>query len=283
MSSTIRYSEIFASMQGEGEFTGRACVWIRFFACNRQCLGFGQKDPCDPSTWVNPYESVKAENYTRLEDLPIFPVGCDSYYSWNKNFKTFAKKASVEEVVDQMINAGVAGLGLTPEHFSTHPKTGNPIMLCFTGGEPMLYQKEMLEIVAEFKRRGIEFDTITVETNGTKPALFDFPQEFVFSISPKLFSVSGEKDAVMPEVIDGLLEAHPGWVKVVVTDDERCWAEVDVMLQALKFRGNFYAMPCGATMEQQMGVGKIADEALKRGFKVSARVHNYLWANSVGK
>lgn len=279
----IRYSEIFASIQGEGEYTGRAAVWCRFFACNLRCYGFGQKDPTDPSTWVLPYEQVDFKKYKKLEELPVFPQGCDSAYSWHKDFKHLANIASTKEVVDKMIAIGVRDLGLTEECFATHPKTGNPTMLCFTGGEPMLYQDEMLEIVAEFKARGIEFDTITVETNGTKPALFDFPHEFVFSISPKLYCVSGEKDAVKPEVIDSLLEAHPGWIKIVVNRDPRCWDEIDALLKKVKFRGNYYVMPCGATMEQQMGVGDIATEALKRGFKVSARVHNYLWANAIGK
>ena len=36
------YSEIFHSIQGEGEYTGVPTAWIRFFLCNLQCNGFGQ-------------------------------------------------------------------------------------------------------------------------------------------------------------------------------------------------------------------------------------------------
>jgi hypothetical protein len=49
-------------------------------------------------------------------------------------------------------------------------------------------------------------------------------------------------------------------------------------------------MPVGGTLEGQegkieghIGAGQIADEAIKRGFNVAARVHNYLWSNVVGK
>jgi hypothetical protein len=42
-------------------------------------------------------------------------------------------------------------------------------------------------------------------------------------------------------------------------------------------------MPVSATKEGQEEVaGEIATQALKRGYKVSARVHCYLWGNVVG-
>ena len=46
------YSEIFHSIQGEGFYTGYPTLWLRLWACNLQCHGFGQKDPADPSTWI---------------------------------------------------------------------------------------------------------------------------------------------------------------------------------------------------------------------------------------
>ena len=39
------YSEIFYSIQGEGHYTGYPTLWLRLWACNLQCHGFGQKDP----------------------------------------------------------------------------------------------------------------------------------------------------------------------------------------------------------------------------------------------
>ena len=53
----IRYSEIFYSFQGEAEMAGVPAVWLRFFGCNLNCHGFGQKNPTDPSTYVLPYET----------------------------------------------------------------------------------------------------------------------------------------------------------------------------------------------------------------------------------
>ena len=53
------YSEIFHSIQGEGQYTGVPTAWIRFFLCNLQCNGFGQKDPTDPSTYELPFENFR--------------------------------------------------------------------------------------------------------------------------------------------------------------------------------------------------------------------------------
>ena len=56
--SKYLYSEIFDSVQGEGEYTGYPTAWLRFFLCNLQCNGFGQEDPTDPSTYQLPYEEI---------------------------------------------------------------------------------------------------------------------------------------------------------------------------------------------------------------------------------
>ena len=50
---SLKYSETFYSAQGEGQYVGIPSLWMRFFLCNLQCNGFGQKDPTDPSTMVN--------------------------------------------------------------------------------------------------------------------------------------------------------------------------------------------------------------------------------------
>ena len=81
------YSEIFHSIQGEGHYTGVPTAWIRFFLCNLQCNGFGQKDPTDPSTYELPYEDFDAMSVNRVEDLPVWKHGCDSSYTWAKKFK----------------------------------------------------------------------------------------------------------------------------------------------------------------------------------------------------
>ena len=38
---TLRYSEAFYSVQGEGNFIGTPSVFLRSFGCNFRCQGFG--------------------------------------------------------------------------------------------------------------------------------------------------------------------------------------------------------------------------------------------------
>ena len=63
------YSEIFDSIQGEGEYTGYPTAWLRFYLCNLQCNGFSQDDPTDPSTYKLPYKDFDIIEVNRLEEL----------------------------------------------------------------------------------------------------------------------------------------------------------------------------------------------------------------------
>ena len=80
---TLKYSETFYSAQGEGQYVGIPSLWMRFFLCNLQCNGFGQKDPTDSSTYELPYETIDLTNIDSVFDLPVFDKGCDSSYTWS--------------------------------------------------------------------------------------------------------------------------------------------------------------------------------------------------------
>ena len=63
LAKKYRYSEVFGgndgptpTIQGEGKYAGHPTVWIRFWGCNFNCDGFGQKDPRDPSTYELHYK-----------------------------------------------------------------------------------------------------------------------------------------------------------------------------------------------------------------------------------
>ena len=99
---TLKYSETFYSAQGEGQYVGIPSLWMRFFLCNLQCNGFGQKDPTDPSTYELPYETIDIKHIDNVFDLPVFEKGCDSSYTWSKRYKHLNTDKTVEEAVDEL-------------------------------------------------------------------------------------------------------------------------------------------------------------------------------------
>lgn len=295
------YSEIFHSIQGEGHYTGRPTAWLRFFLCNLQCDGFGQKDPTDPSTYELPYKTVNLEGITRLEDLPVLKYGCDSSYSWSAKFKHLQHKHTAVEICNRIRQS---------MYHPSNPEgkfnklDGTMQHMCFTGGEPMMKhaQAAAVDIIDQFALEGDFPLYMTWETNGTQPltdtfsSYFDnYPGEKFFSVSPKLFTVSGEKreDAIKPEVVKTYQDLSPhGQLKFVVSGSEASWEELDQVVQLFRQAGVTYPvwiMSAGATLEAQKGTeanyigeAKIAEEAFKRGYNYSSRVHVHIWGNTMG-
>ena len=281
-------------MQGEGKYTGEPTAWLRFFLCNLQCDGFGQKDPTDPSTYKLPYQEIKVEDYERIEDLPVFAYGCDSSYSWSRKFASLQHKAPIEVIAERILDS------IPNRSFD------NNIHMCFTGGEPLMKhgQEATVQIMDYYKKSGQRVPSTTFETNGTQPLTEDFldywkrptHSELFFSVSPKLWSVAGElrSKAIKPEVVKGYQDLSlSGQLKFVCNGTEKSWAEIDEVLALFRDAGVKYPvwiMPLGGTVEGQKGeieghmpANIIADEALKRGWRVAARVHAYLWENIIGK
>ncbi len=295
----IRYSEIFKSFQGEGEYTGITSCWLRFFMCNLQCSGFGQKDPTDPSTYHLPYQEFDPSTVERLEDLPVWEFGCDSSYSWAKKFQHLTHTGTPEEVADRIKNAMVTASN--PTGLFRHSNTGQETHLCVTGGEPMLrkHQADLINILEAFKAQDNAPKFITIETNGTQPLTDDFRSyfgppgaydgELFFSCSPKLFTVSGEKNskAIKPSNIAEYNQlSNRGQLKFVVGTEERQWDELLSVVDQFKAAGVTYPiwlMPVGAREEEQHNVAaEVANRAMDLGFYVAPRVHTYVYGNQIG-
>lgn len=299
------YSEIFYSIQGEGKYMGVPTAWLRFFMCNLQCNGFGQKDPTDESTYILPYKDFDASSVNRIEDMPVWKYGCDSSYSWAAKFKHLQHRKTASEICDEIQNA--LKTDTNPEGLFWHPHSDEHQHMCFTGGEPLMphAQSAVIDVLREFKRRNNQPMFITFETNGTQtltPEFIEFMNdeywatEVFFSISPKLFTVSGEKadKAIRPDIVQTYysIENASGQIKPVVGAEERQWEELENVVKQFRDAGIYFpvwVMPVGATEEGQAGeygshanAGKVAEMAFKRGYNVSPRVHVYLWGNLIG-
>jgi len=290
------YSEIFHSIQGEGEYTGVPTAWIRFFLCNLQCNGFGQKDPADPSTYELPFENFDVSTVKRVEDLPVWDKGCDSSYTWAKKFKGLMGQETPSVLADKIVDT--IKTESNPQGLFLHPGSKQHQHLCFTGGEPLMVtgQAASMGIYKALKEKNNLPKSMTFETNGTqilkepfKQWIKDTPEEIFFSVSPKLFTVSGEKTekAIKPENVAEYQECSSrGQLKFVVGSADREWDEMENTVQKFRDAGvnwPVWIMPTGAREEEQTETaGKVAEKAFKKGYNVAARVHVYLFGNAIG-
>jgi organic radical activating enzyme len=292
----VRYSETFYSFQGEAELAGTPTVWLRFFGCNLECNGFGQKSPAIPDSHILPYKDFDTNRIRTVEELPVWQYGCDSSYSWSMKYKHLAKDADIEGICDRLTM-------LLPYGYFTHPISKQENMLAFTGGEPMLQQRQMKAIVNEFLIRGNVPKIITVETNGTKKLNKDL-QDFIniylaemgirwhWAISPKTLHTAGEVDKVDIDNFMSYIEGtkSTGCIKIVCNGSGSSWREIDLIRKEIQSYcknaeiavPDIWIMPVGATKEEQETVADICIESMKRGYKVATRNHAYVFGNKIG-
>jgi len=311
VSKKYYYSEIFHSIQGEGHYTGVPTAWIRFFLCNLQCDGFGQMFPTKPETYELPYNDFDVTSVERVEDLPVWEKGCDSSYTWSKKFKHLMGQATGAELAQKITD--IMKNEHNPNGWFRHPKSMQHNHLCITGGEPLMRhaQNAFLEIYDALRDMGggpipeTKYmdasntpSSVTWETNGTQALSDDFanfvgsplfkPEAF-FSVSPKLWTVAGEKreKAIKPEVVKQYYQtSDKGQLKFVVGPEQEQWDELDEVVAMFRDAGVKYPvwiMPTGARLEEQeQTAGDVAKMAFERGYNVSGRMHVYLFGNAIG-
>jgi organic radical activating enzyme len=277
---SLKVSELFYSLQGEGRFMGVPSIFLRTYGCNFKCQGFGM-----PKGEHSVQADAIANNgvqYHSYDELPLVTTGCDSYASWHPTFKHLSPTMSIDEVAAKMIE-------LLPNN------EWGGVHLVITGGEPLLpgWQK----IYPELLRHPLLADlkNITFETNGTQELLQDFENylymerryQTTFSVSPKL-SVSGEprEKAIRPEIVtEYQFSGHSSFLKFVVASEDDVTEALEVM-QLYKdngFRGDIYLMPVGGVTDvYNLNNRRVAELALKHGLRYSDRLHLPLFGNNWG-
>ena len=268
---------------------------MRFFLCNLQCDGFGQTDPTNPDTYELPYEKLDLTDITDVMQLPVFDKGCDSSYTWSKRYKHLMTDRTVTEAVDELT-------ALLPHGKFQHPESKQWTHMVFTGGEPMLKntQPGIINVLGEFEYRNNLPKNVTIETNGTKPITPDLEEyidafrtwggEWMWSISPKLWSTAGEKPkkAIQPDVVGKYAEVSGrGQLKYVVNGSAESWREVEHNTQLFREAGcdfPVWIMGIGGTYEGLTETeASIADEAIQRGYNYTTRAHVHIYGNAIGK
>jgi organic radical activating enzyme len=283
--SKIKVSELFYSLQGEGLYVGAPSIFLRTFGCNFQCAGFGM--PVGQLSNERDNVANQISLYNSYAELPLVHTGCDSYASWDPRFKHLSPIRTTDEIAEKILE-------LLPENKwkSEH--------LVITGGEPLLGWQRAYPDLLKHKDFWHQLADLTFETNGTQPISEDLEsflfEEFTrfgkdydrltFSVSSKL-PCSGEKweDAIKPDIVNQYQSIGNTYLKfVVATEDD--FADVEHAVKEFReggFSGEVYLMPVGGTNEvYTLNNKRVAEHAMKKGWRYSPRLQVDIWRNAWG-
>lgn len=278
--SKLKVAELFYSIQGEGRYMGVPSVFLRTYGCNFTCGGFGMPKG-QLSEERNKVDALSIKEY---KDLPLVSTGCDSYASWDPNFKHLSPVLSTDSIADSICD-------ILP-HGRWHDEH-----LVITGGEPLLgWQRAYPDLLSNEKMKPLK--EITFETNGTQKLSSEFSEymndwkrnreknALTFSVSPKL-SVSGEKwdEAILPDVIHQYQTVGFVYLKFVVASEEDVQEAVKAVAEYKRggFTGPVYLMPVGGVESvYTMNAKNVALAAMKLGYRYSDRLQVPLFKNEWG-
>ena len=207
---------------------------------------------------------------------------CDTSYTWY--FKESGKK--LEHKYSLPVSRKEYSLDMSVEEvvLAIHKAAGKIRRVVFTGGEPLLQQKNLIKVMNELEKTGEEW-FFEIETNGT--ILFD--DNFIvnqINCSPKLGSSGNLKASrEKPEVIRDILEQGMFGLKICFKfvvgantfkediKEIRMWEKENKVPRSL-----IYLMPEGITTEDvRKGTVELIDKCLKYGYKISTRLQVLLY------
>ena len=283
--SKIKISELFYSIQGEGRYMGVPSVFLRTFGCNFTCDGFGMPRGEKSVERINVALTDEERPYKNYKELPLVSTGCDSYASWDPNFKHLSPLYDVGNLANDIVD-------LLPH------KTWHEEHLVITGGEPLLgWQRSYPELLDQDVM--IRLRHLTFETNGTQKLTPEFKnyliawsdrytkqREVTFSVSAKL-PVSGEKweEAILPEVVCDYEKVGYTYLKFVIASEEDLLDAKQAVQQYRDygFKGPVYIMPVGGVERvYSLNNRHVAEMALREGWRYSDRLQVPLFKNEWG-
>jgi 7-carboxy-7-deazaguanine synthase len=237
--------EIFYSIQGEGKSIGKPAIFIRLSLCNLHCI------------W------------------------CDTDYTWNwkntpfphvkDNQKGYSKYNKEDWIVDLSIEHIV-------EELKTHPCK----RVILTGGEPLMQQKELIDLAKQLKRFNY---TIEVETNGTYIPIKELDQYIdQYNVSAKLENSNNSKRLREKAEAYNYFNANSKATFKFVIDTPLDLEEVESLTTKYNISADkVYLMPQGTSDEQLKSKQQWLIEACKSsGYNYTDRLHILVYGDKRG-
>lgn len=250
MSNKINVSEIFHSVQGEGNTMGKPSVFLRLQACNLMCGGQGtEKDQelHDGATWR-----------------------CDTIETWLEG-----NGWKVDDLVEHL-------------HMKYAKDFLQGSQLVITGGEPMLQQHLFYPLVSALEEELKKEIRVEVETNGTVDP--EHVQDIVdqFNVSPKL-SNSGmpKRRRIQEKPLEHLVKLcneNQAIFKFVATRQSDVQEIIDSYIQPFGMPAEkIWLMPGCFNQDQFKEVAPLVAKMCKDyGFHFSSRLQINLWNETTG-
>jgi len=194
--------------------------------------------------------------FLRLSGCHLRCSWCDSKFTWDRKS---GKQMTIEQVIKEI-----------KKFPSTH--------LVITGGEPLLQQSELTNLLKELKKAKY---FVEVETSAT---LETFLNKFIdqYNCSPKL-SNSNNKNADLKKEVINSFPKDKTYYKFVI-DKESDIKEVENLIKKFDLPKNkIILMPQGITKKAVKEKTKWLIEICKKhNYRLSQRLHIEIWGNKKG-
>ncbi len=192
---------------------------------------------------------------------------CDSKYTWlNQNAAVSGVNydpMAVDNILQKLMSFGC-------KH------------LVITGGEPLLHQNRLMELISQLKESGF---FIEIETNGTIAPADELQEQIdCFNVSPKTEnSLVQESVRIRPESLRSFVHSGKAWFKFVVCEPDDL-AEIMTIIATYHIpRERVLLMPEGIDVTTISERARWLVEICKQnGFRFSPRLHILLFGNKRG-
>jgi 7-cyano-7-deazaguanosine (preQ0) biosynthesis protein QueE len=210
----------------------------------------------------------KPSIFIRLYFCNLSCVWCDSKYTWENQDKA-------KEGIDYFL--------MDIQEILNYISKFDCNRVVITGGEPLLHQEKLKNLLKELKNKGFY---IEIETNGTiKPKEEIIKLVDLFNVSPKLSNSKVDyKLRIRNEVLKVFSEINNSIFKFVICDIKDL-DEVDELVKKLNInKEKVYLMPEG-TDEKTIKERSLwlIDESKKRNYNFTTRLHILMFGNQRGK
>ena len=256
---TLKVSEIFHSIQGEGICAGTPSVFLRLATCNLHCWF------CDTKyTWLFSEEMEKTVR-KEMEKLAI------KEENQPKDVHVYNPSSEIR----------LMGIDFARKEIEKY----NCGHLVITGGEPLLQQKP-LSVLLHKLRKGIGEIFVEVETSGSvRPTGEIIPYVDQWNVSLKLASSGNPKEIrEKSQAIRDLKNLRGAFFKFVVQNREDLKEIEEIARRYAVSPEKIILMPEGVSKEEIAERSSwIAKACSESGYRFTTRLQILLWGNVRGK